>query len=117
MTTEKLVFSKLFPKTELETHKVDLALTDDFKSIFDKSNSEQESIGQNLIKALSKAETDYKQNLQNLQNAKKIGDDLSSKAKDLGIDLPKEYVKATEELRAMYKKIVDLNKTFNSIKI
>ena len=79
---EKNVFSKLFTKTELGKHEIELALTDDFKTIFDKSNNEQESIGQNLIKALSKAETDYKQNLQNLQNAKKIGDDLSSKAKD-----------------------------------
>lgn len=92
-----------FAKTELGTHKVELALTDDFKSIFDKSNSEQESIGQNLIKSLSKAETDYKQNLQNLQNAKKIGDDLFSKAKDLGIDLPANITNQYKTIDVMIK--------------
>jgi hypothetical protein len=100
---EKQVFGKLFAKTELGTHNVELALTDDFKSIFDKSNSEQESIGQNLIKALSKAETDYKQNLQNLQNGKKIGDDLISKAKDLGIDLPANITNQYKTIDVMIK--------------
>jgi hypothetical protein len=51
-----------------------------------------------------------------LDKSAKMGMDIDKQAKSLGIDLPKEYVKATEELRAMYKKIVDLNKTFNSIK-
>ena len=100
---EKNVFSKLFTKTELGKHEIELALTDDFKTIFDKSNNEQESIGQNLIKALSKAETDYKQNLQNLQNAKKIGDDLSSKAKDLGIDLPANITNQYKTIDVMIK--------------
>ena len=51
-----------------------------------------------------------------LDKSAKMGMDIDKQAKDLGIELPKEYVKATEELRAMYKKIVDLNKTFTSIK-
>lgn len=94
---------KILGKFELGSQKVDLALTDDFKSIFDKSNNEQESIGQNLIKSLSKAETDYKQNLQNLQNAKKIGDDLLSKAKDLGIDLPSSITNQYKTIDVMIK--------------
>lgn len=51
-----------------------------------------------------------------LDKSAKMGMDIDKQAKDLGIALPKEYVKATEELRAMYKKVVDLNKTFTSIK-
>lgn len=92
-----------FDKTELGSHKIDLALVDDFETIFEKSNNQQESIGQILIKSLSKAETDYKQNLQNLQNAKKIGDDLFSKAKDLGIDLPSGIINKYKTIDVMIK--------------
>jgi hypothetical protein len=51
-----------------------------------------------------------------LDKSAKMGMDIDKQAKDLGITLPKEYVKATEDLRKMYQKIVDLNKTFTSIK-
>jgi hypothetical protein len=85
---EKKVFGKLFAKTELATQKIELALTDDFDKLFNKGNDDNETIGKSLIDNLSKAEASYKQNIQILQNAKKISEDLISKAKDLGIDLP-----------------------------
>lgn len=103
MNTLKTIYDKLADKTELAKHEIELALVDDFKTIFDKSNNEQESIGQNLIKSLSKAEADYKQNLQNLQNAKKIGNDLTSKAKDLGIDLPANITNQYKTIDVMIK--------------
>jgi len=87
MSTLKNVANKLF-KTELESQKIELALTDDFDKLFNKGNDDNEIIGKSLIDSLSKAEANYKQNIQVLQNAKNISDDLISKAKDLGIDLP-----------------------------
>jgi len=95
----KKIGNKLF----LGTQKVELALTDDFKSSFDKANNNDESIGQSLIKSLSKAESDYKQNLQQLQNAKKIGNDLLSKSKDLGIDLPAQIINQYKTIDVMIK--------------
>jgi len=87
MSTLKSVGNKLF-KTELSNQKVELALTDDFDKLFNKGNDDNETIGKSLIDNLAKAEANYKQNIQVLQNAKKISEDLVSKAKDLGIDLP-----------------------------
>ncbi len=85
MTPElKKIGNKLF----LGTQKVELALTDDFDKLFNKGNDDNETIGKSLIDNLAKAEANYKQNIQVLQNAKKISEDLISKAKDLGIDLP-----------------------------
>ena len=102
MSELKTVYSKLF-KTELASQKVQLALTDDFSSSFNKANDTDESIGQNLIKNLSKAEADYKQNLQLLQNTKKIGDDLIAKAKDLGVDLPANIINQYKTIDVMIK--------------
>ena len=87
MSTLKSIGNKLF-KTELSNQKVELALTDDFDKLFNKGNDDNETIGKSLIDNLAKAEANYKQNIQVLQNAKKISEDLVSKAKDLGIDLP-----------------------------
>jgi len=106
MNSQKKVNEKLFGKTnktELAAQKIELALVDDFKSSFDKANNNNESIGQSLIKSLSKAESDYKQNLQQLQNSKKIGDDLLSKAKDLGIDLPAQIINRYKTIDVMIK--------------
>lgn len=95
----KKIGNKLF----LGTQKVELALTDDFKKLFEKANDDDANIGKLLIDSLSKAETNYKQNIQSLQNAKKIGDELISKAKDLGIDLPPAVLNQIKTIDVMIK--------------
>ena len=102
MSTLKSVGNKLF-KTELANHKVDLALTDDFEKLFNKGNNDDEIIGKSLIDNLAKAEANYKQNIQVLQNAKKISEDLVSKAKDLGIDLPPATLNKIKSVDFMIK--------------
>lgn len=102
MSELKTVYSKLF-KTELASQKVELALTDDFNVLFNKANDTDESIGQSLIDSLGKAEANYKQNIQTLQNAKKVSEDLVSKAKDLGIDLPPATLNKIKSVDVMIK--------------
>lgn len=102
MSTEKLVFSQLF-KMELATQKVELALTDDFNALFNKANDTDESIGQSLIDSLGKAESNYKQNIQLLQNVKKVSEDLVSKSKDLGIELPPALLNKIKTVDGMIK--------------
>ena len=102
MSTLKSVGNKLF-KTELSNQKLELALTDDFKKLFEKANNDDLNIGKSLIDSLSKAEANYKKNIQSLQNAKKIGDELISKAKDLGIDLPPATLNKIKSVDVMIK--------------
>ncbi len=102
MGTLKSIGNKLF-KTELANHKVDLALTDDFDKLFNKGNDDNENIGKTLINSLSKAEDNYKQNIQVLQNAKNISEDLVSKAKDLGIELPPVVLNKIKSVDFMIK--------------
>ncbi len=103
MTTEKLVNKALFGKTELASQKVDLALLDDFNALFNKANDTDESIGQSLIDNLGKAESSYKQNIQVLQNVKKVSEDLVSKSKDLGIELPPAILNKVKSIDVMIK--------------
>ncbi len=106
MNLKKEIFERIstIEKVELsETKKIELALKDDFDTVFNKANDDNAKIGTTLIDNLSKAETNYKQNLQVLQNAKKIGDELVSKAKDLGLDLPQTDLNRIKTIDMMVK--------------
>jgi uncharacterized Zn finger protein len=106
MNLKKEIFERIsaIEKVELsEVKKIELALKDDFDTVFNKANDDNAKIGTTLIDNLSKAETNYKQNLQVLQNAKKIGDELISKAKDLGLDLPQTDLNRIKTIDMMVK--------------
>ena len=99
----KEVFSKVSaiePQvTELASHKVDLALVDDFKNVFNKANNDQAKIATTLVNDLAKASNSFKENLADWQKSAVIGNQLIAKAKELGIDLPAPIlnsVKASE---------------------
>ncbi len=79
---EKSVFSKLFAKTELASHKVELALVDDVKKlalkyepIFAKANSDYLSALQGFKEALSV-----------LEQAEEIAKKGQQQVKDLGLN-------------------------------
>jgi SMC interacting uncharacterized protein involved in chromosome segregation len=111
---EKNVFSKLFPKTELGTHKVDLALTDDIKSEIQK----YKGLKDNVDKAKNKAKDmliTYSDNIrvayQNAQNAVDLINQLETKAKELGLgDTGFESYK-----KDLQGKAADYKKLFNSV--
>ena len=89
MTTEKLVFSKLFPKTELGTHKVDLGVVQDAeKAISDYFNSTDTANSKikGAIASLREADTFVKQSVEKSNILLKLKSDIEKQAKDLGID-------------------------------
>ena len=92
------------------------AVTEDFKTAFDSAKIKAEKSLDSVKKSVDAGLFILKEANKELDKSAKMGMDIDKQAKELGISLPKEYIKATEELRAMYKKIVDLNKTFTSIK-
>ena len=107
---EKNVFGKLFAKTELASHKVDLALTDDIKSEIQK----YKGLKDNVDKAKNKAKDmiiAYTDNIrvayQNAQNAVELINQLETKAKELGLgDTGFEaYKKDLAGKAAEYKKL------------
>ena len=91
--------AKINEPTELASHKVDLALVDDFKNVFNKANNDQAKIATTLVNDLAKASNSFKENLADWQKSAVIGNQLIAKAKELGIDLPAPIlnsVKASE---------------------
>ena len=109
MTTEKLVFGKLF-KTELANHKIDLALTDDIKAEIQK----YKGLKENVDKAKNKAKDTiiaYTDNIrvayQNAQNAVALISQLEAKAKELGLGDTgfESYKKDLTGKAAEYKKL------------
>jgi len=121
MNTDKKVFEKLFSgeKTELESHKIELALADDFISIFTKANNEQAKISQALVDNLAKAANSYKGNIDDWSKAQVIGNQLIARSKEIGVDLPAALINRiaasgieVKKMQAMIGKITQLYKEF-----
>ena len=111
---EKQVFNKLF-KTELGTHKIDLALVDDVKNLYENANKTYAQNGdlldryaQSLEKAFQSAADDYKKALDKFNQLEKSG-------KDLGIDLPQDIIKLKSLIEYGLKD--SLNSKSNVVKI
>jgi hypothetical protein len=114
---EKQVFSKLFPKTELGTHKVDLALVDDVRNQIDntfKFGTELETLyNVELDNVKKKILKQYNSLLNEIPKADKAYQDLKRKSLDLGLEFPKN-------LEALYMEMIKMAKEeqqrINSIK-
>ncbi len=74
-----------------QPQKVELALVDDFEKIFNKATDEDIQIGTSLINSLSKAESKYKNLINDYEKAIKIGENALNSAKDIGVDLPNTF--------------------------
>ena len=107
MNTDKKVFEKLFSgdKTELESHKIELALADDFISIFTKANNDQAKISTALVGDLAKAGNAYKNNVADWSKASVIGNQLISRSKEIGVDLPAAVVNRIKASEIEVKKM------------
>lgn len=98
---EKNVFNKLF-KTELSTHKIDLAAIDDIEKILDGALSKQRSLitqGLKISEDLLALTVDY-------QKALSLAIDSANKAKDLGIADAEKLFRVRAAEAKDYKDIV-----------
>lgn len=120
---EKNVFGKLFTKTELGTHKIELASLKELqKSISDIKGgiSEVEKRGNQLANELGQAQRtknalgdSVKSILSYGQFTKSQIDDFKNKAKDLGVDV--SNVKELKELEDLQKTIKEYQSFFNGL--
>jgi chromosome segregation ATPase len=120
---EKNVFSKLFSKTELGTHKVELASVKELqKSISDINGgiSEVEKRGNQLASELGQAQKtknalgdSVKSILSYGQFVKTQIDDFKVKAKDLGVDV--SNVKELKDLEQLQKQIKEYQTFYNGL--
>jgi len=88
MSTLNDIFKKIEDKTELSSHQVELAIMDDFKTVFNKANNDQAKIATALVGYLAKSSNDFKSNLEDWRKSAVIGNQLIEKSKELGIELP-----------------------------
>lgn len=96
---EKNVFGKLFTKTELGTHKIDLAVTDDIKKLITEANNLKNqyngaaTAAVNNLKEAKRLAGNWRDNLSQANN---LIINLTQKANELGIDIPKEVLNYKE---------------------
>ncbi len=95
MNTQKAVYNGLFSKkTELETHKVELAIIDDIvtsaKKVFDQRDK--------VVQAMRKVTEESKEGLSFANKSLKDIEEFERKVKDLGIDLPKKVINAKTQM-------------------
>ncbi len=86
---EKQVFSKLFPKTELGTHKVDLALIDDLNKLINESKSNYKEFNDSFNKMNDFRKLVLIEGDRYVSSSEKLIDiyqKISVQAKDLGIN-------------------------------
>jgi len=120
MNTLKNVGNKLFKTTneslnvELESHKVELALTDDIDKLFKEALNYKNKYKENSDKLII-AVKDSKIAIQNyrdyLNKSKLLIIDLKNKSKELGLELPKEILSKED----IIDKEQELSKNFNPV--
>jgi hypothetical protein len=113
MSELKTIGNKLF-KTELGTHKIDLALTDDFDKLFKEAiglKNQYDGNAEKLIQAVQTAKFSVQNYRDKLADSYKLFLNLKTKAKELGLELPKEIL-AKEDI---ISKEIKLAVNFNSI--
>jgi hypothetical protein len=105
MTTEKLVLSKLFTKTELGTHEIHLSLIDDLRKMANNS-SKLNAESNNLIE---KVRSNFRESLSILGKVETEATKGLKMALDLGIgeSLYKDFLDAVKGDISVNKKLLD----------
>jgi len=110
MDINKKVFAKLFTnEVNLSSHKIELALVDDFNKDYQKVNdvffrAEKNVVDYNTL--ANKITSDFSSAGQVLLSANKRFEDILKSAKDLGIELPSQIKNQGESLK-LYAKDID----------
>jgi hypothetical protein len=118
---EKQVFSKLFPKTELGTHKVELGLIDDLKALTTGTDqganyySDVKTALNNVMKVAQQSEMKLNSEISNINSL--LGK-IESQAKDLGLDINQQtdYKKALSVTKDYKNRIDIINQIISNIK-
>ena len=97
MNTTKSVYNRLFQedKVELEKHEVELAIADDLKKLMQEALSNKNKYTAEALRAvdqIKKAKNIAIDWRTNLQDASKKLNDVIVRAKEIGIDVPKEIL-------------------------
>jgi septation ring formation regulator EzrA len=118
---EKNVFSKLFSKTELGTHKVDLGLIDDLKALISGTDqganyySDVKTALNNVMKVAQQSEMKLNSEISNINSL--LGK-IESQAKDLGLDINQQadYKRALSVIKDYKNRIDVINQIISNIK-
>jgi hypothetical protein len=119
MNTLKNVGNKLF-KTELESHKVDLALTDDIKKLISEANNlknQYDGAAMAAVDNLKEAKRLAVNWRDNLSQANNLIISLTQKANELGVDIPKEVLNYKELVTKGAKDADNFVKIINKIQM
>lgn len=109
---EKNVFGKLFTKTELGSHNVELGLIDDINKVKIEANKSEDAAVSEISKALGYLDNSVKLLDKAILNSKEVLaqiDKAKVMAKDLGIELP-------NNIEAPYKYYQDSIKSYDVMK-
>jgi len=112
MKTIETVYNKLNnAKTELATHKVELALIDDLVKKYDsiKSDADSQTLkARSAAQDLDEVSNKSKSILKEIQEAQKVAEQIVKSAEDLGISLPNEAKVAVNQLDAYRSDVSEL---------
>jgi len=85
-----IALGKLFNGIELDTHKVELGLVDDFKSSYKNYVKQSENIADEFskfFKLKTQLENDIKKNINNFKSLVKPYEKIEKQAKELGLNI------------------------------
>ena len=115
MSIENKVFEILSTKVELESQKIELALTDDVKSADKKltaSYNEINKIKNTLLDNFKIYKGSITQALNNASVANDLCVQLSKKSKEFGLEIPQEYVNIQKNAQVKHQ---ELDKLFGAV--
>ncbi len=112
MNIEKVVNQKLFSKTKQKLEKVDLALVDDIKTMQNQAMrlaQNARDIAKDAEKEFQKAKSETQKANEKVENIRKQAFnaiiDAREKAKEIGIELPRELYDRYDEIEEAGRKI------------
>lgn len=110
-----IALGKLFNGIELDTHKVELGIVDDFKKLYANA-TEQQAKGnvqvREILKAIDKAINEYNDAANSYIKANNAYQDIEAKTKELGtkpssqiLNYAKDTVKSVKEINSILKNL------------
>lgn len=118
MNTLQNVYDRLSDKTELAKHEVELRLVDDFNKLLKEAEgfkTKYKGDSDSLINSVKNAKMTIQNWRDTLQDAVTLLSDISKKANELGVELPKEIISAKETILKGAKATSDANKILMKI--
>ena len=118
MNTLQNVYDRLADKTELAKHEVELSLVDDFNKLLKEAEgfkTKYKGDSDSLINSVKNAKMTIQNWRDTLNSAVVLLSDISKKANELGVELPKEIISAKETISKGAKATSDANKILMKI--